>query len=182
MKGQTFLLSIFTYKLVLPPRCWKANPGWQISLLGCLGSQWPVSLLLIVSSIFLKSYPVCSASPGANRGKIKLGLGWRKTEAIKKWGQGGTKRRKAKNFLREINLKLTLRLSLIHSLTIGFQISIIQELKSSAGPMGRRKASLIYQIRWPLWEEDSRDNLVEWTSLLAPFSLNKCKNSPFKTE
>lgn len=39
--------------------------------------------------------------------EIKLGLGWRKTEAIKQRGQRGTKRRKARNFVSEINLKLT---------------------------------------------------------------------------
>lgn len=58
--------------------------------------------------------------------KIKLGLGWRKTEAIKEKGQGGTERRKARNFSREINLKLTLKFSLIQYSTIDFKVHIMQ--------------------------------------------------------
>lgn len=38
------------------------------------------------------------------------------------------------------------------------------------------------QISWLLRERDSEDDLVEWASFLAPFSLSKYKNSLFKTE
>lgn len=75
-----------------------------------------MSLLLIVNSIFLNSFSGCSASPGADVGKKdQVGVSRKKTEAIKERGQGDTRRRKARNFLREINVKLTLKLSLIHS-------------------------------------------------------------------
>lgn len=86
VRGHVCCLFLFIKK-VLPPRCWKSNPGWQIPWLDCFGFQGPVSLLLIVNSIFLKSFSVCSASLGQTLvGKIKLGLGWGKTEAIKQRG------------------------------------------------------------------------------------------------
>lgn len=54
-----------------------------------------MSLLLIVNSIFLKSFSVCSASLGQTLvGKIKLGLGWGKTEQLNRGGREAPKEEK----------------------------------------------------------------------------------------
>lgn len=74
-------------------------------------------------------------------------------------GQGGTKRRKARNFLREINLKRTLKLPLIHSSSNWFSGLHNTRIKELSRTQGLRERVSDYQISQLLQEGGSRDGL-----------------------